>query len=63
MSIIKTLEKLGQDPSQTSSALTQKQLQEIATLKAHAAFVNANMMIDEPDKPDDEPDPNKEPDI
>ena len=62
MSIIKTLEALGNDPSLSADNLTSQQRQEIEQLKQHAKFVNANMMIGEPDTPDEDPEPNKNPD-
>ncbi len=62
MSIVKTLEMLGQDPSKSGKDLTAAQRQQIADLKTQAAFVNANMIIDEPDSPDDQPEPDNTPD-
>lgn len=64
MSIIKTLERLGQDPGMDPNALTTQQREEIERLKQQANFVNANMNItdpDEPDEPDDSPEPDKNP--
>ena len=61
MSIIKTLEALGQDPSLSADNLTNLQRQELEQLKQHAKFENANMMIIDPDTPDEDPEPSKNP--
>lgn len=62
MSIIKILEELGNNPSLDAKSLTRQQRREIERLKQHAKFVNANMMIAEPDTPDEDPEPNRDPD-
>ncbi|GGW77107.1 hypothetical protein [Alteromonas halophila] len=62
MSIIKTLEQLGQNPGMSPETLSVQQREEIQRLKDSALFINASMNISDPDEPDDSPDPDKNPD-
>lgn len=62
MSVLKTLEELAQDPSQSFADLSAAQREQIDQLKSQANYINANLMISDPDDPDDHPRPTPDPD-
>lgn len=58
MSILKTLDELGKDPSLLIETLTLSQRDEIEQLKGKATNMNAILLISDPDPTDPpEPDP------
>lgn len=63
MSAINTLEQLASDVTLSEADLTQQQKDEIIHLKQQAAVFNANMIITDPEDPDNNPDPDRVPGI
>lgn len=61
MSAITTLEQLATDVTLSEADLTEPQKNEIEQLKQQAAVFNANMIITDPEDPDNNPDPDQIP--